>query len=386
MNNVKNNLTKLTAVLLCFFTMGIVDIVGVSTSYIQQDLGLDTFSASFIPMMVFLWFALFSIPTGAMMQKIGKKNTVLISIALTIVSLILPFISYTFPVTILSFALIGIANTILQVSLNPLVTYVVQGNKVASTLTFGQFLKAVASFLGPIIASVSASRYGDWRYVFIFFAITSILSMVLLYGTAIQEQQEPHKNAVTFRGTLGLLKNKYIRSAFFGILLIVGLDVGMNTNIILLLKERLHISTDDAAFGISLYFAAKTAGAFFAAFLMLGFSALRFMMLMLSITLAALLLVSFSHIEWILYGGILVVGFCSANVFSVIFSTVLQYKKEFTNEISALMIIGVAGGAIITPLIGFVIGLAGISGGFLVLTACAFCLLIIAIYLNKEIQ
>ena len=63
----------------------------------------------------------------------------------TIVGMIIPFIDYNLYTCLIAFALLGIGNTILQVSLNPLLTNVVKGNVLASSLTAGQVLKAVSS-------------------------------------------------------------------------------------------------------------------------------------------------------------------------------------------------------------------------------------------------
>ena len=116
----KNN-SKLAVipVLFGFFIMGFADVVGISTSYIQQDFNLSDSMANLLPMMVFLWFAVFSVPTGMMMNKLGRKNTVLISLAVSLVALLIPLIAYRYTVMLFAFALLGIGNTILQVSLNP---------------------------------------------------------------------------------------------------------------------------------------------------------------------------------------------------------------------------------------------------------------------------
>jgi len=74
--------------------MGIVDLVGVATNFIKKDFNLNNLTASLIPMMVFLWFAIFSIPSAVVMDSIGRKNTVLISIIITSIALIIPYIWY----------------------------------------------------------------------------------------------------------------------------------------------------------------------------------------------------------------------------------------------------------------------------------------------------
>lgn len=362
--------------------MGMVDIVGVSTNFIRKDFQLDDLTASVLPMMVFLWFAVFSIPTGILMSKIGRKRTVQLSILITIVALLIPYTYYSFYSAIAAFALLGIGNTILQVSLNPLVAGIVSSDKLTGTLTFGQFVKAMASFLGPIIASAMASRYGDWKLVFIIYAVTSVIAFVWMYFTPIREEKE-NDVVTTFKSTLAMLKDSTVLQLFLGILLIVGIDVCMNTNTPELLIQRLKFSTENAGLGSSLYFGARTVGAFLGSMLLLRIKPLSFLKINMLVAAVALLGIMFGGGEWILYGAILLIGFTCANVFSIIFSLALQLKPESINEVSSLMIMGVAGGAVVTPIAGIVANNLGISLSFGVLLLCVIYILSLSFKFSK---
>ena len=165
-------LMQLAPVMLCFFAMGFVDLVGTASNYVQKDLGLTDAQANLFPSLVFFWFLIFSVPTGMLMNRIGRKNTVLISLGVTAVSLVLPAFGDGYTIMLLSFSLLGIGNAIMQTSLNPLVTNLISGDKLASTLTFGQFVKAIASFLAPILAAWGATTYLPtfglgWKVLFV---------------------------------------------------------------------------------------------------------------------------------------------------------------------------------------------------------------------------
>lgn len=382
MKTQKNSLIIILPAMLSFFVMGMVDIVGVSTNFIRKDFQLDDLTASVLPMMVFLWFAVFSIPTGILMSKIGRKRTVQLSILITIVALLIPYTYYSFYSAIAAFALLGIGNTILQVSLNPLVAGIVSSDKLTGTLTFGQFVKAMASFLGPIIASAMASRYGDWKLVFIIYAVTSVIAFVWMYFTPIREEKE-NDVVTTFKSTLAMLKDSTVLQLFLGILLIVGIDVCMNTNTPELLIQRLKFSTENAGLGSSLYFGARTVGAFLGSMLLLRIKPLSFLKINMLVAAVALLGIMFGGGEWILYGAILLIGFTCANVFSIIFSLALQLKPESINEVSSLMIMGVAGGAVVTPIAGIVANNLGISLSFGVLLLCVIYILSLSFKFSK---
>ena len=76
MNNNKNLYAKLIPVMLCFFAMGFVDLVGIASNYVKVDLNLTDAQANIFPSLVFFWFLIFSVPTGILMNKIGRKKTV----------------------------------------------------------------------------------------------------------------------------------------------------------------------------------------------------------------------------------------------------------------------------------------------------------------------
>lgn len=122
--------------------MGFVDLVGTASNFVKDDLGLSDSIANLMPSLVFFWFLIFSVPTGVLMNKIGRKKTVLLSLFVTVLSLLLPMFSESLTMMLISFSLLGIGNTLMQTSLNPLVSSLVTGN-LASTLTFGQFIKAM---------------------------------------------------------------------------------------------------------------------------------------------------------------------------------------------------------------------------------------------------
>lgn len=145
-------LVKIAPVMFAFFVMGFVDLVGTATNYVKAEFNLANGTANLFTTMVFFWFLIFAVPTGMLMNKIGRRKTVLWSILVTLVAMALPIIAYValsgtarLVLIVISFAFLGIGNTLMQVSLNPLLTVFVKGDKLASTLTLGQFVKSFAS-------------------------------------------------------------------------------------------------------------------------------------------------------------------------------------------------------------------------------------------------
>lgn len=339
-------------ILFGFFVMGFVDVVGIATNYVQQDFGLPHTVANLLPMAVFLWFAVCSVPTGLLMNRYGKKKIVCGSLLLTLVAMLFPLFAYSYPVMLLSFALLGISNTALQVSLNPLAATAVRPEMLASILTWGQFVKAISSFLGPIIAGAAALYTGQWKMIFAVYALITLLNVVWV-ALSVPATHESSQTA-TFSSTLSLFADGYILRLFIGILVIVGIDVGLNTAIPKLLMEKTGVPLEQAGLGTSLYFFARTAGTFAGALLLARWQAGRFLRISMIAALAALAGLFAASSLTGLYAGIVVAGLAFANVFSIVFAYALQYKPERNNDISSLMIMGVAGGALFPPLMGLI--------------------------------
>ena len=339
-------------ILFGFFVMGFVDVVNISTSYVKADFELNDKLANLLPMMVFLWFAVFSLPTGMIMGRIGRRKTVLLSALVTTVAMLIPLVNYSFPVVLLAFALLGIGNTILQVSLNPLVTNIVPGNRITSTLTLGYFIKAISSFLGPVIVGLAASAFGNWKLIFPVYAGATLLSFFWLLSIPISEvTEEPEKDG---KGIITLLKNKTMLVFFSIIVLIVGFEVSLVTAIPKYLLERCNMPLEKGGLGCSLYYAARTAGTFIGAILLVRISSRKFLITTMLAAIAAFAFLMLTGHVWAIMTGIFIVGLMCANVFAIAFSGALHHDPSKTNEISALMIMGVAGGALFPPLMGVV--------------------------------
>lgn len=369
MNNTrpKNSPLVFLPIFLSFFTMGFVDIVGVATNYVKKDFALSDSMANLIPMMVFVWFAIFSVPTGLLMGKIGRKKTVLLSLLITAITMLFPLFLYNYLGVLFSFALLGIGNTILQVSLNPLAAATVSKDKLTSTLTMGQFIKAISSFLGPVLVGLAASKLDNWRLTFLLYSITTLVSMIVLYFTQIKESAEMTEKPSSFKEILLLLKDKYLVYCIIVILLIVGIDVGLNTSIPKLLMHRTSLVLDEAALGTSLYFAARTIGTFIGAFLLMELSSVKFLRATLVLAVLAFIIMMISSSLWVLLAAIALIGLSCANVFSIIFSLALQHDMKHSNEISALMIMGVSGGALLSPLQGLITDMSTFTTGMTII-------------------
>ncbi len=335
-----------------FFVMGFVDIIGMVNNYVKNDFtDLNDSVANLISLSCFVWFFLCAIPTSMLMNKIGRKKVVALSFCVTVLAMVVPLVDYSFGTMLLTFSLVGIANTILQVALNPLVTNVVSPKQLTGTLTFGQFIKAVSSFLGPIIVGWAAGTIYGWKLIFIFYAVTSLLAFVWLWLTPVPKETDEKQN-VSFKQTLSLLKDPYILAFFLGIVVLVGVDVSINMTFPKIIMERCELSLNGAGMSNSVYFFARTVGAFAGGILLLKIPEVKFYAVSIWTALVGLLLLVFCQNIVLVYLSIIVFGLGYANLFSIIFSLSMKHVPSRTNDVSALLIVGLVGGGILPPVLG----------------------------------
>ena len=366
-----SSLSKLIPVMLCFFAMGFVDLVGIASNYVKADLGLTDSQANIFPSLVFFWFLIFSVPTGMLMSRIGQKKTVLLSLVVTFASLLLPVFGDSYTLMLLSFSLLGIGNALMQTSLNPLLSNIVRGDRLASSLTFGQFVKAIASFLAPYIAMWGATQvipsFGlGWRVLFPIYMVIAVIAVLLLGQTQIAEEKEEGKP-----------------STFGECLCHVGIDVGTNTTAPKILMERLGMGLDDAAFATSLYFIFRTAGCFTGSFILRRMNAKSFFAISSFMMLLAMIGLFAFHSKTSIYICIALIGYGNSNIFSIVFSQALLYMPGKKNEVSGLMIMGLFGGTVFPLAMGLASDAIGQSGAVAVMTVGVLYLLYYTLKIKK---
>ncbi len=366
----QTNKMAIISVMFCFFCMGFVDLVGIASNYVKADLHLSDSVANIFPSLVFFWFLIFSVPTGVLMNKIGRKKTVLLSLVVTAISLLLPLFGENFGIMLCAFSLLGIGNALMQTSLNPLVTCVMNGGHLAAVLTFGQFIKAIASFIAPYLAiwgttQVIPSFGYDWRILFAVFLIIGIFATSLLATIQIDEPEATTANMSVgnqFAQAFALLGKPLVLLTFLGIMCHVGIDVGTNTTAPKILMERLGMTLNDAAFATSLYFIFRTIGCFTGSFFLRIMKARTFFLISVVLMAASMACLLWGDSKWVLYAGIALVGYGNSNIFSICFSNALMAVPEKQNEVSGLMIMGLFGGTLFPLVMGVASDAMGQAG------------------------
>jgi MFS transporter, FHS family, L-fucose permease len=382
---ITRNLKCILPILMSFFVMSFCDLVGIGVDRVKPDFHLSDTLAQLIPSAVFVWFFILSVPIGIIQDRLGKRVVLNAGIIITAVGLFLPFFIYSYVSVLFGFALLGIGNTIVQVSANPLLVDVVPSDKKSSFLSFSQFIKAIGSMIAPPIAAWLALKFGDWKILFMVFGIVSILTSIWLGLTKIEETRNTEKRA-TFNSSFSLLGNGTIALLVMGIFLLVGIDVGINAVSGQFLMHKFNLPSDSgfAQTARSIYFLGKMVGTFTGAFLLAKFAFRKFFVwntLLILITIVLLILAPTQSSSTII---IFIFGLVTSTIFPIIFTLAVDKYPLRSNEISGLMIMAVSGGAFIPLLIGVLIDNAGLNAGMMVLVACSAYLLFLALNNTKE--
>lgn len=383
METKKVNIPKLLPVLMAFVVMSFVDLVGIGVDRVSKDMSLSATLGQLIPSAAFLWFLLLSVPVGIMQARIGKRNMLNIGILVTACGLLVPFFIYSFSMVLFGFALLGIGNTIVQVSANPLIVDVVPSNRASSFLSFSQFIKAIGSMIGAPLAGYFALKFGDWKLLFLVFGIVSILTAVWLGMTKVEERKLESVN-VTFGSAFSLLGNGFIFLMVLAIFVVVGVDVGFNSNSGQILIKHFGIEQTAAESGRSVYFFGRMLGTFAGAIMLTKMSSRKFLMgtsFLGILAMIAMIAIPSAAAAWVL---VFLVGMFVANIWPLVFSIAVERYPDRTNEISGLMMSAISGGAVIPLLIGWVTDISSVVTGIYVLIGCMVYLFGVGLYSLKK--
>lgn len=388
--------SALLPILAGFFVMGFCDIIGTVMNQVKAECALSDVTAGFLPSMIFIWFFLISIPTGILCGKIGRKNTVLLSLAATLLAMLLPLFANAerYWIYFVAFALLGIGNTIIQAALPALMSNIIPANQLTSRISLGQFVKAICAALTPVFVYLTATLCGNWKLLFPLYALLTVLAALWLLFTKIPDERKsdegPSRSNTTFLSCLAMLKHPFVLAMTVGILFSVGTDVGFAVTIPEYLKNIYHVNLNMAGMGPTVYFIAKTAAAAIGAVLFAKVSAAKCFPWCMGIGLLATIGIIFAPTPVVFLTCIFIAALMTANSFGMCMGMALDKVPEKANEISALMVMAIVGGAIVTPILGYAQKAAGAKGCILVLITCIAVLLLLGIiamqYIKKSNQ
>jgi fucose permease len=351
-------------IFLCFFSMGFVDAMGPLAGTIQKQYALSGFMAGLLPAFAFVAFAIFSVPGGILAARIGKKNLLVLALALSGLGVLVPTLVVPgFALLLASVFVLGVGTTLLQVAGNPIMGDVSEEGRFARNLSFAQFIKGIGSVgSAALVARLAVGELG-WRRVFPVFLVLTLVSLAALLLLKVKEKRSEAPPSVG--SSLALLGEPAFGLAVLGIFLYVGAEVGLST----WLGPRLEgLGFEEARskyFGPTLFLGALTVGR------LVGSAVLSFMssraFFRVSAGLGVLGIVGvLSGVAPLAIAGVVLAGLGFANIWPVLFSLTVEARPERGAELSGLMCMAIFGGAVLPPLMGRINDTAGFTAAFLV--------------------
>jgi fucose permease len=383
MSKSKISLRYIAPVLMSFFVASFCDMVGIGVDRVKSDFELSNTLVQLIPSVVFLWFFILSVPIGILQDRIGKRNVLNLGMLITFFGMMLPFFFYTFEMVLTGFALLGIGNTIVQVSANPLLVDVVPSANRSSFLSLSQFVKSLGSMMAAPLAGWFALKYGDWKLLFVVFGVVSLITILWLSSINIEEKKNTEERA-TFISSFKLLGNSFIAVMVLGIFLIVGIDVGVNSISGQYFLSKFGSEQTLAESGRSVYFFGKMLGTFGGAILLVKISSRKFFIWSTVSGLISIFLLFVVPSEMAALVIIFIIGLGLSNIFPLIYSLTVERYPTRANEISGLMIMAISGGAVLPLLMGWVSDLFNVGISIIVMLIAISIILVTSLIVTKK--
>ena len=335
--------------------MGFADAVGPFVGLAREQFHLSNFLSQLIPFAGFLMFGLLSIPMGVYQDKKGKKFILLVGLSVMLAGLLLPALMglSTFAMFLVTVLLLGAGATTLQVAGNPIMRDVSAEGKYARNLSLAQFVKAIGSLSGPLIPVVAARIAGaGWQVMFPIYSVALLVTLLAVIPLQVTELRSPDHSPATFRSSLALLRNGYVAMMVGALFLYVGAEVSVSSGIPLYLKDRFAVDINRIGLlGTGLFFLSLTIGRFSGGLILNWMKPATFFVVTSFLSVLGMLGL-FVPSKTVATSSFFLIGIGFANIFPLIFSIVVESMPKHSNALSGLMVMAIAGGAILPPLMG----------------------------------
>ncbi|HSD66763.1 MAG TPA: MFS transporter [Vicinamibacteria bacterium] len=335
-----------------FFVMGFVDAVGTLVGFAKDQYHLSGFMAGLLPFFGFIAFALFSVPGGVLMDKKGKKLLMVLSLAIVLVGEALPAMTTGYVLLVAAIFLIGIGMALLQVAGNPIMRDVSEEGLFARNLTFAQFVKGLGSIAGPAVAIALVSRGLPWNSIFSVFGVVVAATLAGVAFLKVEEKKGEDKPPASIASSFALLGHPHVFMMILGLFLYVGAEVGVNSWIATFLNQKFQFDLGSLATGgIAFFFLALSIGRLIGSAVLNFMSARQFLLVTAGLSVLGTLGIMLGTKE-VAVGSIFLTGLGFGNVSPLVFSILIDRMPERSAELSGLLCMAIAGGAIMPPIMG----------------------------------
>lgn len=382
----KRNYLIVGLVLVTFFVISfLTNIIGPLVPDIIRDFGINQTLAGLLILAFFIAYAVMSIPAGILVEKWGEKKVMIAAFLLSCLGAII-FVSFpNYSIYALSLFMIGCGMAMLQVAINPLLRVTGGEEHFAFNSVIGQLFFGLASFLSPLAYSYLVLNIGSgsgiagimqnwvpadlpWISLYWLFAIISLLMVLVLAIVkfpSVQRQEDEMVGA--WQTHKDLLKKPMVILYFLGIFAYVGTEQGVANWISQFLYS--YHEYDPQTIGartVSRFWGLMTAGTVLGLILLKFVDSRKILIGFTSAAIICLALALFSSGPVAVWAFPLV-GFFASVMWSVIISLALNSVKEHHGSLSGILVTGIAGGAVIPVVVGWMGDHMGLKTGMIFL-------------------
>ncbi len=342
----------------------------------------------------FLAYFVFSSPTSKLIETIGYKQTMVVSLFIQVVGCLL-FVPaaklVSFPLFLTAVFIVGAGVTALQTAANPYVAILGPEHSAPVRLTLAQALNSLGGTIAPLVAgayiltdpastATKAAVANTVRGPYI-----AIAAGLLILGVAVAFMHLPHiSQTQEFRPAkegdpiLGRSIWGYRHTVLgaVGIFLYVGVEVGLASIAVNYFKTQGMDSAKTASFLVSLYWGGALVGRLLGSWVLTKIKSGR-LLGGFGFTAAALLFVSMMSSGNVAIWTMVLCGFFNSIMFPNIFALGIEGLGPMTSKGSGLIMTAVVGGAIVPLALGAAADKFGIQHAFVI---PMFCYLFIAYY------
>jgi MFS transporter, FHS family, L-fucose permease len=386
----KRNFFLISLIYLIFFAISfLTNILGSINPNVSDSYKLSGTMTGMLPFSFFIAYGLMSIPAGMIIQKYHEKKSLTVSWIMALSGALLFSLFPVYPVFLFSLFLIGCGMAIMQVAIYPLLRVAGGEEHFAFNSVVAQLVFGAASFLSPFVYSYLVLGLGNkqansdflinlmrtltpeklpWVSIYFLFTFISLFMMVVIILTRFPKVEFKEEEIVgAWETHVELFKQWKVILFFLGIFCYVGTEQGIANWISEFLRTYHGLTPEiEGARTVGLFWGMMTVGC------VLGLVLLKVLdskVVLRIFTAAALVILTFTLFGSVKFAliGFPALGFCLSVMYAIIFSLALNSVSRAHGSFAGILCTGIAGGAIVSLIIGRLKDLIGLQAGMMVL-------------------
>lgn len=358
-------------VLTGFITVSfITNLLGPIFPELIADFGIGLMLAGFFPFAFFIAYGVMSIPAALLIERYGERAMMLFAYSLSALSCMLFVFFPHFAVAMLSLFCLGLAMSVLQVVMNPLLRFAAGSEHYSFMAVLAQLLFGLAAALTPLIYQKFTSLQADawlyplllwlpeqmpWLSLYLLFAVICLLMLLWIWFLRFPliSNAEPAESArQMLHSQWLLLKNHTVQKFFLAIFCYVALEQGIANSIAVYLQQVHQVdAASTGANAVGQFWLNMTLGCLLGLLLLKLFDC-RFILLIFSIASLLLLLLGLSGDKQLALWCLPLLGGSLSVMWSIIFALALNSMPNQHSAVAGILCTGIIGGAFASPLLG----------------------------------